>query len=145
MFIRKKSTSHHFGGLLMLAGFFIIWITFTIMFIACITVLIILSQKQQLYSVNTVMLAVLSLFSFIIIAVCSYDFYTKLTSEHTAMGQCQFTYVRGGNSIDTTEIVIDNTLYKIKSDLFKKVDDGVYPCEIRYMPLTKIVYHLTIQ
>ncbi|MER1985291.1 MAG: cobalamin biosynthesis protein CobN [Solibacillus sp.] len=129
----------------MLAGFYLMWIAFTAIFVTCLIIIFNCSRKKQLYTVNAFMTAVLALFSFIIIAVCSYDFYAKFAGEHFAAGQCQFTYVRGGKSIDTTEIVIDEQLYKIKSELFKKIDDGVYSCEIRYMPLTKIVYHLTIR
>lgn len=128
----------------MLVGFYLLWIAFAAILFICLINIFIIAKKKQLYTVNTVLLTTLALFSITIVTVCSYDFYAKLTSEHIAAGQCEFTYKKGGNTIDTTEIIIDDTRYTIKSDFFKKIDDGIYSCEIHYLPLTKLVYELTI-
>lgn len=131
----------------MLVGFYAMWFSFLALFIACIVTISILSLKKQLENIGTKLaLAVLAVFSFIIVAVCSYDFYQyNYTDGLFAAGQCHVAYIKGGQSISVTKITIDGEVYTIKSDVFKKIEDGVYKCEIAYMPLTKSVYELNLE
>lgn len=133
----------------MLIGFYSALIIFTLLFIIAAFFLIraFVNKKVSPYNLNTIMLGVLTLFMLIVSGIYSYDFYRLQTGDQkTAGGICEITFVNGhGKSIDTTEVIIENKLYTIKSDTFKNLPDGRYYCVLTHLPISKIVTDIDIQ
>ena len=132
----------------MLTGFYSALILFTLLFI--ITAFFFIRQfvnKQVSPSnLNTIMLGVLTLFMLIVSGIYSYDFFHLQTGDQrTAGGICEITFVNGhGRSIDTTEVMIEDKVYNIKSSTYKDFPDGRYHCELTYLPISKIVTDIEI-
>ena len=98
-----------------------------------------LSRKKSTVLTNIMLLTLLA-FCSIIIAIFSYDF-IQLKRGHTVLseGQCETAYIRGGTSVDTTEIKLNDQLYVVKSNEYADLPDHTYYCEIESLPLTKYV------
>lgn len=132
----------------MLTGFYSALIIFTLLFIIAAFFFIreFVKKKVSPFNLNTIMLGVLTLFMLIVSGIYSYDFYHLQTSDQkTAGGICEITFVNGhGRSIDTTEVIIEDKVYNIKSSTYKDFPDGRYHCELTYLPISKIVTQIDI-
>ncbi len=128
----------------MLVGFYGALFSFLFILLACIGTAIIYARKRDDTKYGAwLALGVLALFSLIIVSVYSYDLYQyKFTEGRQVAGQCNLEFIRGGRSIDITEVTVNEQIYVVKSSRFKDVKDGLYECEFSYMPLTKTVYTL---
>ena len=133
----------------MLLGFYSGLIVFVILFFVSSFFFIKEVKKKSFTTspISIIMLAVLLIFTLTISVIYSYDFVKLQTDEtKTTSGVCHMKFVNGhGNSIDTTEIKIDDKIYSIKSDQYNSLPDGTYFCEITYLPITKIVAEIIIK
>lgn len=133
----------------MLIGFYSALIIFTLLFIIAAFFFIrqFVNKKSSPYNMNTFMLGVLTLFMLVVSGIYGYDFYHLQTGiQKTAEGICEISFVNGhGKSIDTTEVMIEDKVYNIKSSTYKDLPDGRYNCELTYLPISKIVTQIDIQ
>lgn len=134
---------------MMLIGFYSALIIFTLLFIIAAFFFIrqFVNKQVSPYNINTFMLGVLTLFMLIVSGIYSYDFYHLQTGDQkTAGGICEITFLNGhGRSIDTTEVMIEDKVYNIKSNTYKDFPDGRYYCELKFLPISKIVTDIDIQ
>lgn len=122
----------------MLFAFYITLITFTLIAIVTASYWLYIIANKKSTIVHNLLLITLLAFCSIIVAIFGYDF-IQLQLGHTLSdaGQCETNFIRGGTSVDTTEVKLNGRTYTIKSDLFKDLQDGLYECEITYLPITK--------
>lgn len=121
-------------------------IIFTILLvIAAIAFITTIYKKKADHTFYFLMIPMLLFF-----AVIAFIFSTDVAAhiqgngKHAA-GSCETTFVRGGKSLDTTEVVIGNKTYLIKSDTYKHLKDGYHECELTYAPITKFVLEANIK
>lgn len=131
----------------MLVGYYSGLIVFVLLFFIVLFVWIKTLQSKNQNKVPVIMLGVLMVFTFIVSSIYSIDFYYLKTEQtKSTVGACTLEFVRwSGNSIDTTKVTIENKTYSIKSERFKNIADGIYYCEITYLPVTKIVTEISIK
>lgn len=107
--------------------------------------LIITLKNRASSTGNTISLVVLLTFCLIITFLYGSDFIQlKRNNIKETSGVCQIEYIKGGKSIDTTEITIEGKMYTIKSEKYKSITDGTYSCKIQFLPITKTITDLVI-
>ena len=133
----------------MLIGFYSALIIFTLLFMIAAILFIrqFVNKKASPYNMNTFMLGALMLFMLVVSSIYGFDFYhLQMGNQKTAEGVCDINFVKGhGRSIDTTEIMIEDKLYNIKSGTYKDLPDGRYYCNLAYLPISKIVSEIDIR
>ena len=131
----------------MLLGFYSGLIVFVLLFFIVLFVWIKTLQLKKQNKVPVIMLGVLMVFTLVVASIYTTDFfYLKTEQTKSTAGDCTLEFVSGGgNSIDTTEVMIAKKTYSIKSEHFKDIANGNYYCEISYLPVTKIVTEISIQ
>lgn len=132
----------------MLIGFYSALIIFTLLFMIAAFFFIrqFVNKKTSFFNMNTFMLGLLMLFMLVVSSIYGFDFYhLQMGNQKSAEGVCEINFVNGhGKSIDTTEIMIKDTIYSIKSSTYKDLPNGSYYCELAYLPITKIVAEIDI-
>ncbi|WP_274307212.1 cobalamin biosynthesis protein CobN [Solibacillus daqui] len=131
----------------MLLGFYSGLIVFVLLFFIVLFVWIKTFKLKKQNKMPIIMLGVLMVFTLVVASIYTTDFfYLKTEQTKSTAGACTLEFVSGGgNSLDTTEVIIDNKKYSIKSEHFKDIADGNYFCEITYLPVTKIVTEISIK
>lgn len=124
----------------MLLAFYATLITFAVLaIITAIYWFYLIAQKKTTIGYNLLLITLLA-FCSIIVAVFGYDFIQHQRGNTLLeAGECSTTYIRGGKSVDTTEVKLNGETYTIKSDKFKDLPDGTYRCEVAYLPITKYI------
>ncbi|PYF08955.1 cobalamin biosynthesis protein CobN [Ureibacillus chungkukjangi] len=130
----------------MLIAFYSTLIIFFILFIFTIGYFLHLIKQKRATGGNVLALTSLLLLTGIISGIYGFDFYKLQTGEvQIAQGECFIGFNDNGKSIAKTTVEIDETIYQIKGDTFKRLPDGTYHCKIHYLPVTKSIESLEIE
>lgn len=130
----------------MLLAFYSTLIIFLLLFLVSSAYLLAIFNRKTSAIGKPFILTILLILSLTITCIYGYDFiHLKRDNTKYTSGICLVQFIRGGKSIDTTEVTIKDKIYKIKSEKYSDLPDGTYSCELRYLPLTKIVFESNIK
>ncbi len=130
----------------MLIAFYSTLAIFFILFLFALGYLIHLIKRKAASGGNILALAFFIVLSGVVSGIYGFDFIKLQAGEiHSAQGECSIEFNANGKSIATTTIELDEKVYQIKGESYKHLPDGIYQCEVHYLPITKIIQSLHIE